>query len=584
MSDRSGPGSPPEPFGSGTGSGSVSPPEVPRDFQGLVSSSADMGTVADADGLFVYVSWASQRLFGWGPEELEGHSRDEFLHPDDFPSHRSATASVALGEPFTSTERFRCADGSYRWTESTSRRVSAWGSEYLVSSVREITERMRAEERVHLLALTDPLTGLANRTVLIDRLQDALRRQARGKGILVVMYLDLDHFKVINDSLGHAIGDAVLQAVGERLTRFVRGSDTLARLGGDEFVILAEDVADEGMALELGGRITEAGREPFRVGDEEFVCTWSVGIATTADAQHSAEGLLQEADLALYRAKDRGRNRIDVFDEELRTTAVGRLSTERMLRRAIDEGRLRVEYQPIIDLVNDRVVTTEALVRVFEPDHEMLQPAAFIEVAEESGLLATMDEWVMVDAIKQATLWHERFAWTEFSGVGINVTARRMADAGFAAGLVDALDAQHLPRAHLQVEITERVLMEASNSAMTGLRALRQAGISVGLDDFGTGFSSLAYLQQFPLDFVKIDGSFIRGLSRAGGQDAIVAAIVDLSHALDLFTIAEGVETQQQLDSLRSLGCDRVQGFLFAHPGKPEDVDELIMAESVPPS
>jgi diguanylate cyclase (GGDEF)-like protein/PAS domain S-box-containing protein len=553
----------------------------PHDFQSLTAASGDMNTVSTAEGEYVYVSWASMRLFGWDPEQLKGHHRDEFRHPDDFPSHHAAAAAAVDGETFTTTDRFRCANGSFRWTEAISRRIEAWGAEFVVSTVREISERQRAEERVHRLALTDPLTGLANRAVLLERLRDALLRQQRGTGIVAVMYLDLDRFKVINDSLGHRIGDSVLQAVARRLNRFVRGSDTLARLGGDEFVIVAEDVADEQAALELADRISEAGREPFRVGEEEFVCTWSVGVATTADAHHSPEGLLQEADLALYRAKDRGRDRTEVFDEELRTTAVGRLSTERMLRRAIDEDRLRVHYQPIIDLSSGRVVNAEALVRIDHAERGLLEPDVFLEVAEETGLLVAMDTWVMADAVRQATEWHARFEGTDFIGVCINVTSRRMADAGFADEVVAALDAHDLPRDSLQVEITERVLMEASNSAMTGLKALKEAGVFVGLDDFGTGFSSLAYLRQFPLDFVKIDRSFVDGLTRPGGGEAIVAAVVDLSHALGLFTVAEGVETQGQLESLRSLGCDRAQGFLFARPDTPAAMEELVIGTAV---
>ena len=547
-----------------------------HDYQALAATSADMSTVAADDGVYVYVTWASKRLFGWDPEQLQGHNRDEFLHPDDLPSLRAASAAAAPGETFTTTYRFRCANGSYRWTEATSRRVEAWGAEFTVSTVREITERQKAEERVRRLALTDPLTGLANRAVLMDKLREALRRQARGTGVLAVMFLDLDRFKVINDSLGHRVGDAVLQAAAQRLSRFVRDTDTLARIGGDEFVLVAEDVADEPAALELGERISQAGREPFRVDGEEFVCTWSVGVTTTAEAQHSPQGLLQEADLALYRAKNRGRDRAEVFDEELRTTAIGRLGTERMLRRAIDEERLRVSYQPIVDLNSGRVVSAEALVRVFEPDLGLLEPDAFLEVAEETGLLVLMDEWVMADAMDQATVWQSHFGQTDSIGVDINVTARRLADHGFAKEVVEALDAHDLPRDHLQVEITERVLMEASNSAMTGLKALRDAGISVGLDDFGTGFSSLAYLRQFPLDFVKIDRSFIYELTLEAGEDAIVAAIIDLAHALGLATVAEGVETQRQLDILRALGCDRAQGFLFARPGDPAAVDYFI--------
>jgi diguanylate cyclase (GGDEF)-like protein/PAS domain S-box-containing protein len=554
----------------------MTPERRVHDFQALTAASGDMSTVTTAEGIYLYVSPASKRLFGWEPEMLLGRRRNEFLHPDDVPSQRKAATAATLGETSTSTHRFRTADGSYRWTEATSRRIEVSEDEFVVSTVREITERQKADERVQRLALTDPLTGLANRTILMDRLHEALRRQSRAEGILAVLFLDLDRFKVINDSLGHRVGDEVLRAVAARLGKFVRGSDTLARLGGDEFVLVAENVEDEKAALELGDRISQAGREPFRVGAEAFVCTWSVGVATTSDALHSPQSLLQEADLALYRAKDRGRDRTEVFDEELRTTAVGRLGTERMLRRALAEERLRVHYQPIISLDNGQVVSAEALVRVFDPELGLLLPDAFIEVAEETGLLVNMDRLVMVDALRQARSWRTRFGPGGYPGVSINVTSRRLADAGFAADVVGALDTHGIPRNHLQVEITERVLMETSNSAIAGLKALRSAGISVGLDDFGTGFSSLAYLRQFPLDFVKIDRSFIQGLTLEGDEHAIVAAVIDLSHALGLFTVAEGVETSEQLESLRSIGCDRVQGFLFSQAVEPDSLDELI--------
>ena len=300
------------------------------------------------------------------------------------------------------------------------------------------------------------------------------------------------------------------------------------------------------------------------------------------DASHGAERLLQEADLALYRAKDRGRDRAEVFDEELRTTAVGRLGTERMVRRAIAEQRLRVQYQPIFDVQSGHLVRAEALVRIFEPPDGLLEPAAFLEVAEEAGLLTTIDAWVLGEAVRQGAAWHARFGANGFSGVGVNVTARHMADAGLATDVIETLNANRLPPDQLQVEVTERVLMEASNSAMTGLRALRTAGVLVGLDDFGTGYSSLAYLRQFPLDFVKIDRSFVQGLTATPGEDAIVAAIIDLSHALGLIVVAEGVETPGQVDSLRSLGCDLAQGFLLGRPGSPQAMDALIFEGATP--
>jgi diguanylate cyclase (GGDEF)-like protein/PAS domain S-box-containing protein len=551
-------------------------------FRDLAAASADLTTVSSANGAYVYVSEASRRLFGWPPEQLIGLGLDEFIHPDDVPAERSTAASAELGGRFTTTHRFRCADGSYRWTEATSRRIEAWGSEFVVSSTRDITERQKADERVQRLALTDPLTGLANRAVLMDRLGGALRRQARTAGVVAVLYLDLDRFKVVNDSLGHRTGDEILRSVAQRLARFVRDADTLARLGGDEFVIVAEGVADERMALELAERVTEVGREPFLVGDEEVVCTWSVGVATSADSNHGADALLQEADLALYRAKERGRDRTEVFDEELRTTAVGRLSTERMLRTAIEEERVFVEYQPIVDLADGHVITVEALVRIFDQDNGRREPDSFLEVAEETGLLVAMDEIVASNAVGRAAAWRAEVGDVNFSGVAINVTSRRLADPGFAQEMIEALDAEGLPHHLLQVEITERVLMEASNSTMSGLRSLKDAGIPVGLDHFGTGFSSLAYLREFPLDFVKIDRSFIHGLRFGPTEGAVVAAVIDLSHALGLLTIAEGVETTRQLNTLRALGCDRAQGSVLGQPSDPETISALLRSGAPP--
>ena len=559
--------------------------DLADDVDALTAASADMITVATNEGVYRYVSPAATRLFLWDPVELIGSNQERFAHPDDIPSMRSAArASRSTDGFFTMTYRFRCGDGSFRWIEATYHRVNAGGESFVVGSVRDVAERKEADIILQHRASTDPLTGVANRTVLMDRLQHALHRLSRSSGVLAVLFLDLDRFKVINDSLGHQIGDGVLTAMAERLQQFIRPADTLARLGGDEFVIVAEDLTDESEAVALGDRIASAGRKPFRIGVEEFVCTVSVGVATTSDTHHVPERLLQEADLALYRAKDRGRNRAEVFDEDLRTTAVGRLGTERMLRRAIEEERLRVQYQPIIDLQSGRVVSVEALVRVLDPQVGLLEPDSFLEVAEETGLLATMDEWVFAEGLREASGWCDRLGSTYCPRLNLNVTSRRVADASFYDAVVCALDSNGLSRDSVQVEVTERVLMEASNSALAGLRALREGGIQVGLDDFGTGFSSLAYLRQFPLDFVKIDKSFIQGLARGSGEDAIVNAIIGLSHAFGLEVVAEGVETREQLDSLTELGCDQAQGFLLATPGAPTAVDALVMAGGFLPS
>ena len=470
----------------------------------LVVASGDVATLTGPDGVFLSVSPACRRLFGWEPTQLEGKAEADFVHPDDRSALRVGRSALVDDDAQTTTYRFLCSDGSYRWTETVSRRAGSDGSGLVVSAIRDISRRRAHTADLERLAFTDPLTGVANRPVLMDRLHQGLRRLRRSGGVLAVLYLDMDRFKVVNDSLGHLVGDAVLAQMAERLAHHLRPVDTLARLGGDEFAIVAEGLADEVEAIGLGERIAGAGRQPFRIGAETFECTISVGIACTADSERSADDLLSEADLALYRAKERGRNRAEAFDEQLRTAAVGRLVTERILRRSLDNAGLVVEYQPIIDLQSGRAVGAEALVRISDPERGLLLPESFLDVAAETGLLIGMDMQVMTDAVEQVSRWRSRLAGRSPDHVAINITARHLADSSFPRVVIDQLDTVGVPHSALHIEITERILLEASNSAITGLRTLRDAGVQVGLDDFGTGYSSLAYLRQFPLDFVEI--------------------------------------------------------------------------------
>jgi diguanylate cyclase (GGDEF)-like protein len=435
----------------------------------------------------------------------------------------------------------------------------------------------------HRRTTSDPLTGVNNRVMFMDRLHQALRRLHRRDGLVVVLFLDLDRFNLINGSVGHSTGDAVLRQMAERLRGLLRPQDTLARLSGDEFAIVVDDMTWMEQAVTLGTRIVAAARTPFDVDDEQFVCTTSVGIAVTADSHRRPEDLLQEADLALSRAKDSGRDRFELFDEDLRTRALGRLGTERMLRRAIDQHGLRIAFQPIVDLRTSRTVAAEALVRVSDPDHvDLVQAEAFIEVAEETGMLSEMDDWMLSQSIDQATTWRDLFTGTGFGEIAINVTARHLTDPGFAQSVLDDLVAHNLSTRALRIEVTERILLEASTAANAGLKVLRDAGVQVGLDDFGTGYSSLSYLRLFSLDFVKIDRSFIHGLATCGTSRAIVASVIDLSHNLGMSVIAEGVETQRQLDVLVRLGCDRAQGYLFAAAGPPDDIEDRVLRRDVP--
>jgi diguanylate cyclase (GGDEF)-like protein/PAS domain S-box-containing protein len=548
------------------------------DYQAFVARSADVNVVSTVDGVYRYVSPGCHQLFGWAPKDLEGRVEYDLVHPDDRTVTRAARADLSESDFVTTTHRHLCHDGSYRWIETTSRLVRIDGWSLIVSSLRDITARRHHEALLQLQARSDPLTGVANRTVLMDRLNQGLRRMERARGGLALLYLDLDRFKVINDSLGHRVGDQLLTDVARRLVDYLRPSDTLARLGGDEFVIVAEAMSNEQSAVELANRIIDTGHEAFHVDGQELQCTLSVGIAWTADAERAGEELLREADLALYKAKDRGRGRAEVFRENLRTTAFSRLITERMLRQALDEDRVVVEYQPIIDLESDQPVGAEALLRIRDPELGLLHPPSFLEVAEEIGLLKEIDELVLRDAVEQTGTWRVSFADSEFSEVAINVTARHLAEIQFAQGVVETLDSAGIPHHHLQIELSERTLIEASNAAMASLRSLRNAGMKVGLDDFGTGYSSLAYLRQFPLDFVKIDRHFIQDLDRHPGERAIVAAIIGLCHALELTVVAEGVETQNQLRILEDLQCDRAQGFLFAPSSSPDSIVQWAVA------
>lgn len=552
------------------------------DYESFATAVADVNVVASADGVLRYVSPRCRRVFGWDSIDLVGRPADNYVHPDDLDAVHAARRNLREGEVSSVSFRFRCRDDTFRWVETTSRLVNVNKTFALVSSLRDITERQKREAMLEQRAVTDPLTGVANRTMLMDRLNQGLRRLKRSIGVLGVLYVDLDRFKVINDSLGHNAGDYILLQIADRLSRHLRSSDTIARLGGDEFVIVVDAADNEQSIRELAERMVESGRESFQVGGEAYECTLSVGVACTTDSERGAADLLGEADLALYRAKERGRDQADFFDERLHTKALSRLTTERLVRRALAEDRIFVEYQPIVDLRDWRYVGVEALVRIDDSDKGTLLPAAFLETAEEAGLLVEIDERVLTDAVAHAAAWRDDLSVSDLLGVSVNVTARHLADINFPTSIIDRCARAGITPGSLSIEVTERVLIEASRSALTALRALRASGLRVGLDDFGTGYSSLSYLRQFPLDFLKIDRSFIVDLERGVPERAIVVAIIRLAHALGLAVVAEGVETLEQLHVLQELDCDFAQGFLFV-PSVPADSVSVAIAAGPPP-
>jgi diguanylate cyclase (GGDEF)-like protein len=422
--------------------------------------------------------------------------------------------------------------------------------------------RRAFDDAVHQ-ATHDPLTGLPNRSLVVDRLDRALARAQRSGGRVTVLFADLDRFKVVNDSFGHSAGDGVLLCISERLRAAVRPHDTVGRLAGDEFVVVCEDLTDR-EALDVAGRIAAAVAQPIELGGRESVITASIGIAHAEPATR-AEDMLRDSDVAMYRAKERGRSRVELFDAEMRRRMIDRLETERSLRTAIAAGELRLDYQPLVSFDGWRVIAAEALVRWDHPERGVVGPADFIPLAEETGLILPIGRWVLGEACRQLAVW--RAAGRRDLRVTVNLSARQFADPDLIDAVAEALARAGLPTGALCLEITESVLMEEVEATAETLRALKRLGVHLAVDDFGTGYSSLSYLKRFPVDLLKIDRSFVDGLGTDPEDGAIVLAIVSLARALRLDVVAEGVEYFHQLEALHRLGCDAVQGFLLGRPG-----------------
>ena len=441
-------------------------------------------------------------------------------------------------------------------------------------------DREDSEARMRHQSLHDALTGLPNRSLFYDRIEHAFARAQRAESLIAVLLLDVDQFKTINDSLGHEAGDDLLVALSARLQHVIRGSDTVARLGGDEFVVLCE-VETEAEAFAVAERIADAWERPIPVGTGgEIFVSASIGI-TIARRPQSAETMLREADAAMYRAKDGGRGRYELFDEEMRQHAFARLRTESDLRRAVEREQFRVHYQPIFDVVDRRLLGVEALVRWDRPGNGIVGPADFIGLSEETGLIAPLGRWVLEQATAQVSDWRARYPEAADLGVSVNVSARQLVRPEFLAEVTDALRNGGLEPGSLGLEITESVLMKDVSSPRSTLEALRGLGVRVLLDDFGTGYSSLSRLKGVPVDAIKVDRSFVDGLGSEEEDTTIVSAIVDIANSLGLGTIAEGVETPRQLEALQELGCEGAQGWLFA-PALPAEEFEAMLASGAP--
>jgi diguanylate cyclase (GGDEF)-like protein/PAS domain S-box-containing protein len=552
-------------------------------FRSLVQNSSDVVAVVGADGVTRYVSPAVERILGCKPEEGVGHSifHSSMMHPDDADRVREVFAELIESPGASATADFRLRHADGRWIH-----VEAIGKNLLanpniggvVLNYRDVTERKTFEERLRHQAFHDPLTNLPNRALFMDRLYHALAHMERGEKSVAVLFMDLDNFKVVNDSLGHEAGDLLLVSVAERLWGCLRPEDTAARFGGDEFTILLEDVTDVGDAVRVADRIRQVLKAPFVLDGRELFITTSIGIALGTSGLERPTELLRDADVALYRAKASGKSACEVFDTAMYILALERLDLEADLRRAIERGEFAVHYQPQLELPTGRIVGWEALARWRHPERGLILPSVFLSVAEETGLITPIGNLVLEEACQQAKEWQERCPATDTPlKMSVNISARQFQRPDqFVREVARVLEETELPPGSLVLEITESLIMEDAEHNIDVLGRLKDLGVRVAVDDFGTGYSNLAYLKRFPVDMLKVDKSFIDGLEENPEDTAIVEAVVSLAHALGLRTVAEGIETTGQLDWLRALGCELGQGYYFSKPLPAHEASTLL--------
>jgi len=523
---------------------------------------------------FDYVSPACEAITGYTAEELYADPRlifnlIEAMHVQMMRNEGRAGLHQAWD---VEVQR---KDGSSMWVEQRLSLITDDSGEIeaVEGIARNVTARKEAEHQLAHQALHDSLTGLPNRRLLLDRVEQALARNVREGSQVAVFLLDLDRFKLVNDSWGHSAGDRVLVAVAKRLCRAVRPADTVARFGGDEFVVVREGVGGAWEAARFGERLVKAVAGDLPINGEDVFLSASLGVAV-GEPRDSAEALLRDADAAMYSAKEKGRGRVELFDAEARVRAAGRLAAESALRRAVEREEFVVLYQPIVSLTDNRVVGAEALVRWDIPGEHRVSPNEFIPLAEETGLIVPLGQWVLDHSCNQLRQWRDE--GLDVGALSVNVSARQLTAGSFAESVSDAIRRNRLPSGSLTFEITETVLMEDVDLSIESLVGLKALGARLAVDDFGTGYSSLAYLKRLPLDTLKIDRAFVDGLGTDPNDSAIVAAIVGVARALGLAVTAEGVETDVQWEELRRLGCDYAQGFRFSRPLPAEEFVQFI--------
>ncbi|MEW5917900.1 MAG: EAL domain-containing protein, partial [Gemmatimonadota bacterium] len=536
-------------------------------FRAIFDHSAAGIALLDAQGTIMEANEALHTFLGYDGDAIRGRTAATFLPAEDAESARNIKRDVVQGTRQSATNEFRFVrrDGQLSWGTLTVSRAAAGGATRLIAIVQDVTERKRLEAQLAHQAYHDPLTELANRSLFRDRVEHALARAVRHCERVAVLFLDLDDFKTVNDSLGHDEGDRLLKAVAARLLNATRGCDTVARLGGDEFAVLLENVRDDQDAIVVANRITSSLTAPFQLQQKLLTISASMGIARASDG-NGADELLRNADVAMYAAKGRGKGRYTLFAPEMHAALLTRLSTEADLRDAVEREEFCLMYQPIVDLEAGRIVGCEALVRWNHPTRGLVAPESFIRLAEDTGLIIPLGKWVLREATREAARWPKNPTGSRPPYVTVNIAGKQLLHSEFVDDVRSALRDALLPADRLILEITEGTLLDNAEATTSRLQELKALGVRLAIDDFGTGYSSLSYLQRFPIDILKIDKSFVEGVVRGGNQAALARTIISLGDSLALRTVAEGIETDAQRSVLRDLGCQLGQGFLYARP------------------
>jgi diguanylate cyclase (GGDEF)-like protein/PAS domain S-box-containing protein len=539
-------------------------------FRSLIQNSSDVIMILEPDLTIRYETASIERVLGHPVEERLGRTPLDIVHPEDAVSVQTVLEQVVLTHGVE--RRFECrvrhADGSWHVVQAIANNmIDLEPIGGVVVNYRDISEQKALEDQLRRQAFHDDLTGLPNRALFVERLSHAIERLARQSAPIAVLFIDLDDFKTVNDSLGHTVGDRLLQAIALRARDCLRSADTIARLGGDEFAVLLEDVADTEMPSMVAGRILAAVRRPLRLDRRELTIGASIGIAFGHSPKQTAADLLRNADLAMYSAKDHGKGCVEVFQPKLKRAATTRLRLKVDLERALDGGEFALRYQPLVHLATGDLVGMEALARWHHPRRGELLPGDFIPLAEESGLILPLGRWVLSEACRQARTWQAQgLAQPHPLAVSVNVSVRQLHDPGFADDVARTLERTKLDPGLLTLEITESVLMQDTTLTQHSLGRLKAVGVRLVIDDFGTGYSSLSYLRRFPIDGLKIDRSFIDAVDTDRDEADLVRSIITLSRRLKLETVAEGIERWGQLAKLRALGADIGQGYYLATP------------------